>query len=193
MARAAVPATVAYSRDMNGPGRELALRRVRLEDAPRIHEWASRPEASRYQAWGPHGYSDTVRFLQDALAAWDADPQRRWVFGAERGAELFGVGEIKWRSPSTFEISYSIHAQYWGQGLGTSLARLLVARVFSAHEDAERVQATCDPRNVASERTLQRIGMIHEGTLRHTKRLRDGWRDSRMYSMLRDEWESEGR
>jgi [ribosomal protein S5]-alanine N-acetyltransferase len=35
--------------------------------------------------------------------------------------------------------------------------------------------------------------MTHEGTLRHTMRLRDGWRDLHVFSVLEDEWESPAR
>jgi ribosomal-protein-alanine N-acetyltransferase len=52
----------------------------------------------------------------------------------------------------------------------------------------ERVQGTCDPRNLASAAVLRRAGLFYEGTLRHTVHLRDGWRDSTMHSILRHEW-----
>ena len=32
--------------------------------------------------------------------------------------------------------------------------------------------------------------MTVEGTLRHTMRVRDGWRDSTIYSVVRNEWSS---
>jgi RimJ/RimL family protein N-acetyltransferase len=44
--------------------------------------------------------------------------------------------------------------------------------------------ATCDPRNVASARVLEKVGMTYEGRMRHTLLLRDGWRDSDVYSIL---------
>ena len=52
----------------------------------------------------------------------------------------------------------------------------------------ERVQGTCDPRNLASAAVLRRAGLVFEGTLRHTIELRDEWRDSAMHSILRGEW-----
>ena len=41
-------------------------------------------------------------------------------------------------------------------------------------------------RNVAS--VLRKLGMEHEGRLRHTLLLRDGWRDSDVYSILEPKW-----
>jgi RimJ/RimL family protein N-acetyltransferase len=47
-----------------------------------------------------------------------------------------------------------------------------------------RIYATCDPRNVASARVLGKLGMTHEGRHRHTALLRNGWRDSEVFSIL---------
>jgi len=52
-----------------------------------------------------------------------------------------------------------------------------------------RITATCDPRNVASERVLQKVGMTKEGQLRETVYLEDHWRDSLIYGMLDWEWQ----
>jgi RimJ/RimL family protein N-acetyltransferase len=35
-----------------------------------------------------------------------------------------------------------------------------------------------------------KIGVTFEGRLRHTIKLRDGWRNSNLYSMLSHEWAS---
>ena len=37
---------------------------------------------------------------------------------------------------------------------------------------------------------LGKLGMMYEGRLRHTMLIRDGWRDSEMFSILADEWGS---
>lgn len=99
---------------------------------------------------------------------------------------VVGIGELKRTSRSCREIAYGVHADYWGRSLGSEIGRLLVAVAF-ADPSTERVQATCDPRNVGSAGVLRRIGMTIEGTLRHTHRARDEWLDSLMHSLLREE------
>jgi RimJ/RimL family protein N-acetyltransferase len=54
--------------------------------------------------------------------------------------------------------------------------------------DLHRVMGTCDPRNLPSAAVLQKVGMTFEGRLRHTTEIRDGWRDSSVFSILADEW-----
>jgi RimJ/RimL family protein N-acetyltransferase len=100
---------------------------------------------------------------------------------------VVGIGEIKRNTATCVEIGYAVHVNHWGRGLGTEIAGLLLGAAF-ADLHVERVQATCDPRNLASAAVLRRAGLVFEGTLRHTVHLRDGWRDSAMHSILRHEW-----
>jgi RimJ/RimL family protein N-acetyltransferase len=41
---------------------------------------------------------------------------------------------------------------------------------------------------VASARVLAKVGMTHEGRMRETMLIRDGWRDSDLYAILEPEW-----
>ena len=80
-----------------------------------------------------------------------------------------------------------MHPEYWHRGYGTHIAVLAIEFAF-ADLGMHRVEATCDPRNIWSTRILERVGMTHKGTLRHTMELRDEWRDSHMFSILEEEW-----
>lgn len=54
---------------------------------------------------------------------------------------------------------------------------------------AIRVQLKTDARNLASQRAMEKIGLVREGTLRHNIIMPDGaFRDTVYYSMIRDEW-----
>lgn len=73
--------------------------------------------------------------------------------------------------------------------MATQVGRRLLHVAF-IQLDLHRVFATCDPRNIGSQRVLTKLGMTVEGTLRHTMKLSDGWRDSTVCGVLRDEWPS---
>ncbi len=167
----------------------VALRPITAEDWAPIHLWASTEEACRYQPWGPNTPVQTQAFASDAVAAWHQDPQDRYVWVAEESGVVVGLGELKIRSRrrQQGEIAYAVHVDHWRRGIGTAIAIALLTRAFGSFE-LHRVTATCDPRNKASARVLQRVGMVHEGRLRHVARIRDGWRDSDVYSLLSDEW-----
>ena len=102
---------------------------------------------------------------------------------------VIGAGGLDIRNQRfrTGEISYVIHPEYWGKGFATEVAQTLLTFGF-ASLNLHRIFATCDPRNMASERVLQKIEMRYEGRMRETAFIRDGWRDSLLYSLLEQEW-----
>lgn len=135
-------------------------------------------------------------------------PQERYVWAAvtadEAGAasqstqpvdmspsgHVIGIGEVRRQSSTQAEIAYAVHVDLWGRGYGSQLARELVDWAFASFAGLERVQATCDPRNGASEGVLRRAGMQYEGLMRHTMQVRGDWRDSMLFSILRPEWDA---
>ncbi|WP_307630849.1 GNAT family N-acetyltransferase [Streptomyces turgidiscabies] len=85
------------------------------------------------------------------------------------------------------DIAYIVHPRAWGRGVGTAIGQELLSRGFGEW-GLHRIYATCDPRNLASSRLLGKLGMTYEGRHRHTALIRDGWRDSEMFSILEAEW-----
>ncbi len=58
-----------------------------------------------------------------------------------------------------------MHPAYGGRGLATEAVRALVALAFGPF-GLHRVYAQLDPRNTASVRLCERLGMTHEAHLR---------------------------
>ena len=166
----------------------LSLRPIELADAGRVHEWASDERACRYQPWGPATRDETEGFVAEAVRASRQSDGSRQVWAATfPDLDVVGIGEVKRVTSTSAEIGYAVHVEQWGRGFATQIARLLLGMAF-VDPDVERVQGTCDPRNLASAAVLRKAGLLYEGTMRHTAHLRDGWRDSAMYAVLRHEW-----
>jgi RimJ/RimL family protein N-acetyltransferase len=91
--------------------------------------------------------------------------------------------ELNLRRNEQGEIGYGLHPDHWGRGLATRAAHMLVELGFAQHR-LHRIFVTCDPRNTASASVLKRLGMTHEGRLREDLLIRDGWRNSDVYSLL---------
>ena len=169
----------------------LALRPVRLDDWERIHEWAQRPEVCRYQPWGPNTAAQTRAFVESTVAEMATRPEHR-VFAAEQpDGTVVGIADLTVTSveSATAEMGYAVHHDLWGRGHATAIGELALELAFD-DLGMHRVEATCDPRNVASARVLRKLGMTYEGRLRQNLRLRDGWRDSELFGILADEWRS---
>jgi [ribosomal protein S5]-alanine N-acetyltransferase len=105
---------------------------------------------------------------------------------------LIGVGEvnIRDRSNRNGEIAYIINPDYWSSGYATEAANILIAFGFTELK-LHRLFATCDPRNIGSSRVLEKVGMTKEGRIREELWIKDGWRDSLLFSILEQEWEQQ--
>jgi [ribosomal protein S5]-alanine N-acetyltransferase len=169
---------------------QLCLRAMRAEDWEGIHSFAGLAEVYRYQAWEPNTAEETRRYVAAAAAAYDDPDQSRFYRSAiSPDGVIVGLAQInihstQWRCA---EIGYTVHPDHWGRGYGTRIAVEAIDFAFT-ELGMHRVEATCDPRNLASIKILRRVGMTHEGTMRHTMELRDGWRDSHLFSVLQHEW-----
>jgi ribosomal-protein-alanine N-acetyltransferase len=166
---------------------DVELRPLAETDWEAVHDWAQREDVCRYQAWGPNTPEQTRSFAQEAAACWSQTPQKRFPYAVTLDSTVIGVGELTLHDRQQGEIGYGIHPALWGRGLATAAARKLLAIGFVSH-GRHRIFATCDPRNVASGRVLQKIGMTHEGRMRETLLIRDGWRDSDLYAILESEF-----
>jgi RimJ/RimL family protein N-acetyltransferase len=172
-------------------GPRVVLRELDQDDWEDVYSFASQPDMSRYQAWGPDTPDDVRAYIDRARAAAREEPRSAFILAValvETG-RVVGSGDLYIRSPRfrSGEIAYGISPAYWGQGLATEVARLLLVFGFDTLA-LHRIAGTCDPRNVASARVLAKVGMRYEGRMRETRLIRDGWRDSSLYSILEQEW-----
>ncbi|ASK60960.1 GNAT family N-acetyltransferase [Virgibacillus phasianinus] len=169
--------------------KRLYLREFTSNDWQQVHIYASRDEVCQYQVWGPNTTDETKEFINQALADIDKHPRSRFSLAIICNGYLIGSVELTITDEKygTAEIGYVINPSYWGKGYATEATRLIVDwgfKEFGFH----RIFATCDPRNKASARVLGKIGMVREGRIREHIRLKEGWRDSYLYSVLDREW-----
>ena len=75
---------------------------------------------------------------------------------AEQHAEAIGI-------ESAVELGYRLAARHWGQGYATELSCALVRHGFE-HVGLPLLVAIADVRNVASNRVLEKAGLIHRKT-----------------------------
>jgi RimJ/RimL family protein N-acetyltransferase len=169
----------------------ITLRELAVDDWPDVHLWAARLEACRYEAWGPNTVEETRAFVSQAVQEGRAVPRRRYAFAVTftNQTRVIGMGEVRVRDERTrlADIGYVLHPDFWRQGIGTEVGQALVTFGFDTLK-LHRIAATCDPRNLASGRILQKIGMTYEGRLRSDRLIRDGWRDSDLYAILEEDW-----
>lgn len=85
------------------------------------------------------------------------------------------------------EVGYALHPDTWHQGFMQEALRLLRNYAFDKL-DLNRLEADIDPRNLASAKSLKRLGFVQEGLLRQRWIVGDEVSDSALYGLLRDDW-----
>ena len=173
-----------------GTGR-LRLRRLRVEDVSDVFDYASDPQVARYVMFEPHQSPDDSRaFLERVLSR--PTGSGVMIFGMEHRETGKLLGHISIfldsEADARAEIAYALNRSFWGQGYTTEAASALIDHGFR-HLRLHRIQATCYPENVPSARVLEKSGMTYEGTLRQYMLIKGKYRDLKMYSILRREWE----
>ncbi|KZD40253.1 GNAT family N-acetyltransferase [Bacillus cereus] len=167
------------------------LREIEENDWKDIHIYASQPIVCQYQTWGPNSEMETKEFVNQVLLDARKVPRSRFSFAVVdvENKRVVGAGEITIRDfiNREGEIGYNVNPNYWGMGLATEVAWLLIKFGFE-ELNLHRIFATCDPRNIGSKKVLERNEMTKEGRIRESILLKDGWRDSLLYSILEQEW-----
>lgn len=73
------------------------------------------------------------------------------------------------------------------KGVATEAAAMIIEFGFNDLE-LHRIYANCAPENGSSQKVLEKLGMSFEGRMRENLLLKEGWRDSNLYSILAREW-----
>ncbi|MGI8317080.1 GNAT family N-acetyltransferase [Halobacillus mangrovi] len=168
----------------------ILLREIAPDDWAPLHEIASDEEACKFQPWGPNNEDDSKFFVNQAMRDKQKRHRSRYVFAIveKKTDQIVGNIEMNIRDwDGVGEIGFIIHPGQWGKGLATDAALLIMKHSFEKCE-LHRIAATCSPENKASIKVLEKIGMVKEGVLRQDLLVKGEWRDSCVYSMLREEW-----
>jgi len=166
----------------------LLLREFEARDRDDVHEYASDPETVRYMDWGPNTPEVTDERLRALLAE-----QRKWprpevnlAVEASDIRKVIGSVRIRLGPQRSADFGYVLGRRWWRVGYGYEATSALLQTAF-ARLDVHRAWASCDVRNTASLRLLEKLGMRCEGTLRRDRLVRDGWRDTHLYVVLEEE------
>jgi len=162
-------------------GKNVSLRIVEKEDLPLWTEWANDPKL----------LGEYLRLRQssktDLEKQYDKSPPEAKSFFIEKkdgtkvgGILHFLVGEL-------MEIGYALIPSERGKGYCTEAAMIIVDYLFLSR-DIVRIQAHTDVRNVASQKVLEKAGFKREGVIRKSMFIRGEWRNTYLFSILREEW-----
>jgi ribosomal-protein-alanine N-acetyltransferase len=151
----------------------LVLRAVSEEDLDLYFELRNNPVLLARPGREPRPRAEIARQISWWRQAWRAHGFGTWtVFERETEervgrVELGPIGE-GWAgiAPETVEVGYIVLPAHWNRGIATEATRLVAADCFG-RAGVSRLVALTTNDNVASLRTLEKLGMRRWGQSRH--------------------------
>ena len=177
------------------PAPELRTSRLRLRpfvasDADALVALHTNAFVLRY--WDSPPWTDPSRaeqFLATCRELADTGTGVRLVIErSSDGAFLGWCSLARWNQEfRSASLGYILDDFAWGQGYATETAREVVRWGFE-DRDLNRVQAETDTRNLASAHVLEKLGFVHEGTLREDCIVNGEVSDTWVFGLIRREW-----
>jgi len=103
----------------------------------------------------------------------------------KEGTKIGYIAHFK--SKGCIAIGYMLVPNERGKGYGGEAVQLMVDYLFLT-KDIVRIQAETHPQNKASSKVLEKAGFSKEGVIRKSFFSRGVWRDTTLFSVLREEW-----
>jgi RimJ/RimL family protein N-acetyltransferase len=175
--------------------KSLTLRFLDEADLSAVYDIFSHSEVMRYWSYPPWTErSQAQEWLIKVQEGYRTGNDLQ--FGIERRADHVLVGTctlFQFHAASRrAEIGYALGRAYWGYGYMNMALQALLRYAFETLE-LNRLEADIDPRNVASARTLERLGFQKEGYLRERWIVNNEVSDTSLYGLLCREWQEHTR
>lgn len=165
-------------------GKNVNLRILEREDLPLFTEWVNDPEV-----FGE--FNPLRQMLREDVERMLNNPHEFKPFIVEKndGSKIGFIAHFYVLHPAgrLLEVGYSLIPSERGKGYCTEALKIMIDYLFLS-KDANRIQALTDPRNLASQNVLQKVGFKREGVLRKTIFARGDWRDAYVFSIIKEEW-----
>lgn len=168
----------------------LLLRKLKLEDAADMFEYASDPEVAKDVTWEPHrSIEDSRGFLASVVRKYADKKTSEWGLALKENGKLVGTCGFVWWKPehAKAEFGYALSRKYWGLGLMTEAAAAVIAFGFEKMK-LHRLEARCITTNFGSEKVMLKNGMKYEGLLRDVVYEKGGFKSLKTYSLLKEEY-----
>ena len=182
-------------------GRRVLLRPLRADDFAawqevrrRNHEWLTKWEPCRVD-----GQPDVVE-EEHAFTARCSARERERQLGTAYGLAIFVDGEFAGEinlSSIQRGAFQSCYVGYWideaKAGQGYTPEALAVALRFAFEElRLHRVQIAIVPRNLASRRVVEKLGLREEGVAQRYLEIAGTWEDHIRFAITAEEWQASG-
>ena len=169
---------------------KVRLRKLKLEDAPKLMEYYSNVSVHRYLDWcGP----DTLERSYEVINRWNQGYINGWIIrfaiAHKETDEIIGTIFLSEFEGKRAEIGYELSERYWGQGIMSEAMHEMLSLGFR-QLGLVRIQAFVSGENIASKKLLEKFNFKEEGYLRQYEchSVTGQCKDMYVYGLLRTEF-----
>jgi ribosomal-protein-alanine N-acetyltransferase len=175
-------------------GKRIYLREYTADDLDNYHKLISNPIIRSLSILNTtKSREETMLDLSEIIRQRKSKKRTLYFFAAVLKRDNSYIGDAgfyvikRYKNSGIAEIGYFLDKAYWGHGYATEIAQILINYCFATMQ-FHKVVASCDARNIASEKVMIKCGMEKEGEFKQ-QRLKDGrWYDELKYGMLKNKW-----
>ena len=172
--------------------KRLHIRELTSEDIDNVHELHSLPETDEFNTLGiPENIQTTENILTEWLILQKQEPRISYVFSIDKtennnfvGLIAINLGKTNYK---TAEVWFKIHKDHWRKGYTTEALTRLLDFGFNDLK-LHRIEAGCAVENIASIKTLEKVGFTREGMKRKKLPIRGEWKDNFFYGILEEDY-----
>lgn len=171
----------------------VTMRAFTMDDLGRFHDMNSRADVARFLYWEARTpeESRTALVRKTAETGFGADDEALSLAVA-RNEDGTLLGEVILRMIDAgsrgAEFGFIFHPDHQGRGYAGEAAHGMLQLAFETL-GMHRVIGRCDPRNEASARVMQRLGMRQEAHFRSNEMVKGEWCDELVFALLEEEWQ----
>jgi RimJ/RimL family protein N-acetyltransferase len=170
----------------------LTLRPYQPDDLAFLHDMFGREDVCRYLPWPPMNLDQAKAKLEQRMQQRSITAEGHpIVLAAIETATGKQAGEFMLRLNSLpnllGEIGWSIHPDAQGRGLATE-GGLEMLRLGFEDLGLHRIMAGSDPRNAASVRVMEHLGLRREAVFLESELIKGEWLDEAVSAILASEW-----
>lgn len=167
--------------------KRLTIRLFKETDLEDVTKIFSDPEVCQYMAKEVWTEATAKELFQPLLNGYEITKEKNLCFAVEYKKNV--IGEINFRynvMRETAEIGYGFLTSVKGQGLASEAVAACIKYVLH-NLGYHRIFANIDPRNPASAKLCERVGMRKEAHFIKDYWLKGEWTDSYIYAILQEE------
>jgi RimJ/RimL family protein N-acetyltransferase len=172
----------------------LVLRPFEPGDLDALYAIHSDESNARFLYNEPRTREQVAELLERKISGSSIGAEGEWLSAAavlRATGDLVCDASLLWANEAhkQGEIGFIAHPAHHGHGFATESARPLLAFAFETLA-LHRVVGRLEPRNAASARVLEKLGMRREAHFVENEWIKGEWQSELVYAMLAREWTS---